>query len=128
MIADGHEISAPVFGSQKYDFPRKFFLFVSLEANVGHWQGRMSLLKWLKSPGKQSAVSVPEPRRHRESVPDFEPRPQPEVVNEQSFPEGTSGKTVDTTTARFGKRPKGSDTSPLSDIVLKKPREKVPRW
>ena len=84
----------------------------------------MSLLKWLKSPGKQSAVSVQEPKINRESVQDFEPRPQQEVVNEESFPESTSKKTVDTTTSSLGKRLRSSDTSPLSDIVLKKPREK----
>ena len=85
----------------------------------------MSLLKRLKSPGKQYVVSLQEPRRHRESVPDFEPPPQQEVVNEESFPEGTSVKTVDTTTASLGKRPRSSDTSPLSNIVLRKPREKI---
>ena len=82
----------------------------------------MSLLKWLKSPGKQSAVSVQESRRHRESVQDFEPRPAQKVVNEEPFPESTSEITV----ASLGKRPRSSDTSPLSDIVLKKPREKSP--
>ena len=59
----------------------------------------MSLLKWLKSPGRQSAVSVQETRKHRESLSDFEPRLQQEVVNEASLPEGTSENTVDTTTA-----------------------------
>ena len=125
-IAVGHETSAIVFGSHKYDFLRKLFLFISPEANVGHQQGRMSLLKWLKSPRKQSAVSVQEPRRQRESVPDFEPRPQQEIVNEESLPEGTSEKTVDTTTASLGKRPRSSDTSSLSDVVLKTLREESP--
>ena len=86
----------------------------------------MSLSEWLKSPAKQSAVSVQELRRHRESAQDFEPRTQQEVVNEESFPESTSKKIVDTTTASLGKRPRSSVTSSQSDIVLKMPREKCP--
>ena len=47
-------------------------------------------------------------------------------MNESSFPEGTTKMTVDTTTASLGKRLRSSDTSPLSDIVLKNRREKSP--
>ena len=43
-------------------------------------------------------------------------------MNEEPFPESTSEITV----ASLGKRPRSSHTSPLSDIVLKKPREKSP--
>ena len=82
----------------------------------------MSLLKWLKSLRKQSAVSVQESKTHRESVQDFEPRPEREIVNQERFPESTSKITV----ASLGKRPRSSDTSPPSDIVLKSHKKKVP--
>ena len=60
-------------------------------------------------------------KKQEVSEQDFEPRPEQEVVNEP-FPESTSEITV----ASLGKRPRSSHTSPLSDIVLKKPREKSP--
>ena len=47
-------------------------------------------------------------------------------MKEESFPEGTTEKTIDPTTASLRKRPRSSYTSPLSDIALKKPRENSP--
>ena len=122
---DSHEISAPVFGSQKYYFLRKFFLFISPKANVPTSARSNVSIKVVKITWQTvRCYSTRTKWIQRESVPDFEPLLQQKVVDEESFPEGTSEKTVDTTTTSLGKRPRSSDTSPLSDIALKKPREK----